>query len=160
MAGMSFFGDPFDTHAGWDEDNQIGILWKRLFAYLEHHPEAKRLLDGSQWYEVHLYGPLTNEKGLLEVFVGVEFDPARISELPAELSVKHLPAVQYAVFTLSGSQISGDWEKLIMDWMPGSGYESGGNYGLQLYDQRFKGVDHLDESVLDVYIPVKKFQSE
>ena len=35
LVGMSFYGDPFDTHAGWDEDNQIGLLWKRLFAFLQ-----------------------------------------------------------------------------------------------------------------------------
>lgn len=156
LAGMSFFGDPFDTHAGWDEDNQIGLLWKRLIAFLENHPEAKCLLNSSQWYEVHLYGPETNEKGVFEVFVGVDFELNRISELPAELLVKHLPATQYAVFTLNGNQISGDWEKLIMDWMPGSSYESNGNFGVQLYDERFKGVDRLDESVLDVYVPIKK----
>lgn len=158
MAGMSFFGDPFDTHAGWDEDNQIGLLWKRLYAYLENNSEVKRLLTSSQCYEVHLYGPETNEKGLFEVFVGMDFDLNRISELPAELLVKHLPATQYAVFSMSGNEISGDWEKQIMDWMLESGYESGGNFGIQLYDERFKGVDRLDESVLDVYIPIKKKQ--
>ncbi len=159
MAGMSFFGDPFDTHAGWDEDNQIGQLWKRLSAFLENHPEVKGLLNRSEWYEVHLYGPETNEKGLFEIFVGVDFDLNRISELPADLLLKHLPATQYAVFTLSGIQISSDWEKMVMDWMPEAGYESGGNFGLQLYDERFKGVNRMDESVLDVYIPIKKKQS-
>lgn len=156
MAGMSFFGDPFDTHAGWDEDNQIGLLWKRLSAFFENHPEMKSLFNNSEWYEVHLYGPETNEKGLFEVFVGVDFNLNQISELPAELLVKHLPATQYAVFTLSGNQISGDWEKMIMDWLPGSGYESSNNFGVQLYDERFEGVDRMDESVLDVYIPIKK----
>jgi predicted transcriptional regulator YdeE len=156
MTGMSFFGDPFNTHAGWDEDNQIGQLWKRLFTFLKNHPEGKRLLSRNEWYEVHLYGPETSEKGLFEVFVGVDFDIKVIAELPAELLIKHLPATQYAVFTLSGDQISSDWEKMIMEWLFASDYESNGNFGVQLYDERFKGMDRMDESILDVYVPIKK----
>ena len=34
LVGMSFYGDPFETSAGWMEENQIGRLWQRFMAYL------------------------------------------------------------------------------------------------------------------------------
>jgi len=39
--------------------------------------------------------------------------------------------------------------------MPGSGYQEAYKYQFQLLDRRFKGVQNLEESVLDVYVPVK-----
>jgi predicted transcriptional regulator YdeE len=67
-----------------------------------------------------------------------------------------LPACKYAVFTFRGEEIAGDWSAAIYaDWMPGSGYEQAHPYSFQLYDHRFKGVDSLADSVLDVYVPIK-----
>lgn len=28
LVGLSFFGDPFRTNAGWTEENEIGRLWR------------------------------------------------------------------------------------------------------------------------------------
>ena len=156
LAGMSFYGDPFDTHSGWDEDNQIGLLWKRLYAYIKNEPSIAYFLNSGNWYEVHIYSEETQSKGLFEVFVGVECETQRIAELPPQLLVKNLPETQYAVFTFKGEEISADWEKTLSDWMAGSGFESAGAYNFQFYDERFKGLERLDESVLDVYIPIKK----
>lgn len=158
LVGMSFFGDPFNTHAGWDEDNQIGLLWKRLLGYFQKHPEVAFLSQSRVWYEVHIYSEETREKGLFEVFVGVMCAPERLPELPPQLLVKNLPATQYAIFTFEGWQISSDWEKILENWLTGSEYQSSGTYNFQYYDERFKGLDRLEESVLDVYIPIKKKQ--
>jgi hypothetical protein len=38
LAGMSFFGDPFTSHAGWTEENEIGRLWQRFQAHVETQP--------------------------------------------------------------------------------------------------------------------------
>ena len=156
LAGMSFYGDPFDTHSGWDEDNQIGLLWKRLMAYFQKNPDLAYLLSARNWYEVHIYSDETQTRGLFEVFVGVECAPDQIATLPPQLLVKNLPETQYAVFTFQGEEISADWEKILSDWLTSSGYQSTGNYNFQFYDDRFKGLDHLAESVLDVYVPIKK----
>jgi len=156
LAGMSFYGDPFDTHSGWDEDNQIGLLWKRLFAYLEKEKSLGFLLQSKSCYEVHVYSEWTQTKGLFEVFVGMECERERLAELPPQLLVKNLPETQYAVFTFQGKEISSDWEKLLGEWMAASEFESGGTYNFQLYDERFKGLDRLEESALDVYIPIQK----
>lgn len=156
LIGMSFYGDPFDTHAGWDEDNQIGLLWKRFMGFLGKNQSISALLQATAFYEVHIAGEETNKKGLFEVFVGVEFGAEQIKSMPVELSVKNLPATQYAVFTFQGQEIITDWEKIIQDWLLTSGYQSDGSYNFQHYTGQFKGMDRLDESVLDVYTPIRK----
>ena len=80
----------------------------------------------------------------------------RLPELSPQLLVKNLPSTQYAIFTFEGEEISSDWEKILEDWMKASGYQSSGTYNFQYYDERFKGLDRISESVLDVYIPIKK----
>ena len=40
--------------------------------------------------------------------------------------------------------------------MSRSGYQRAYPYGFQRYDERFKGLDQIDESVLDVYVPIRK----
>ena len=156
LVGMSFYGDPFNLHGGWDEENQIGLLWKRFFAFLSQSPDLAFLLAEKHSYEVHIYTPETIAKGLFEVFVGLDLDISRLTEIPAELLIKHLPACQYAVFTFQGEEISADWEKLLSGWMQDSDFESAGAYNFQYYDARFKGLDRLAESMLDVYVPIKK----
>lgn len=153
---MSFYGDPFDNHAGWDEDNQIGLLWKRMMSFLKKDETFLSLSQTSAWYEVHIQSEETKVKGSFEVFVGVEFDLEKLAEMPAQLLVKNLPATQYAIFTFEGEEISSDWGKTLESWLSGSEYLSSGTYNFQYYDERFKGLDRINESVLDVYIPIKK----
>ena len=155
LVGFSFFGDPFATSAGWTEENEIGRLWSRFGAYVAHHSDRiKHIRDPEVGYEVHIWQEETAATGHFEVFVGVEV--ARLEDVPVELSVKLLPPATYAVFTLHGDQITSDWPKRIYsEWMPGSGYEVAHSFMFELYDRRFKGMDHLDESALDAYIPVK-----
>jgi predicted transcriptional regulator YdeE len=73
-----------------------------------------------------------------------------------DLLVKVLPATDYAVFTLEGEQIASDWHLEIDQWIKTAGYEHAHPYSFQYYDVRFKGLDRLAESQLDVYMPVAK----
>jgi len=157
LVGMSFYGDPFDSHSGWDEETQIGHLWKRFMRYLDQNPEIMLIFrQPGVAYEVHIYTDETNEKGLFEVFVGMEVDVQNIRNIPVELAVKTLPATSYALFTLTGQEINLDWEKILEEWLKTSGYHSPHAYNFQYYDERFKGVANLEGSVLDVYVPVEK----
>jgi AraC family transcriptional regulator len=157
LIGMSFYGDPFDTHTGWDEDNQIGLLWKRFMGYLAQNAVTLQNTCSDKYcYEIHIYNKETSSKGVFEVFVGVEWNPARITEIPVELSVKVLPLTRYAVFTFKGQEIVSDWEKVLEGWLATSGYESAYSYNFQCYDERFKGLDNLADSILEVYVPIKK----
>jgi len=154
LVGLSFFGNPFAVSGGWTEENEIGRLWNRFMAYLtQHRDRIKHVLSDTVMYEVHIEHPETRLSGEFEVFTGLEVE--RLEDVPVELSVKILPPVTYAVFTLQGQQIVSDWEKTIVsEWMSRSGYRNPYGYGFQLYDERFKGVQNIDESILDVYVPV------
>lgn len=155
LIGLSFFGDPFASSAGWTEENEIGRLWNRFMPYLMHDRyQIKHIVDTEVAYEVHLEHEETPIKGHYEVFVGVEV--AQLEDVPMELLVKILPPATYAMFTLKGRQIvSEDWTRVIGEWMTREGYERVYPYGFQYYDRRFKGLDRIEESELDVYVPVK-----
>ena len=155
LAGFSFFGDPFAASGGWTEENEIGRLWARFFAYLEQHsreipPTAVR--DTS--YELHITHDETSEKGHYEVFVGIHCPT--IEGLPPQLSVKVLPAGEYATATLRGPEITSDWaQRIYQEWLPEAGYGQVHDFMYELYDQRFKGLDQLEDSEVDIYIPIR-----
>jgi predicted transcriptional regulator YdeE len=154
LVGMSFFGDPFQASGAWTEDNAIGCLWQRFTDFLmakgssvRHGPHPDSMV------EAHIYTEEAMEVGEWEVFVGIEVE--RLESVPLELVVKVLPASTYAVFTVEGEEIGEDWSNQIYaEGLPGSGYKPSGSFAFQYYDERFKGVDNLTESVLDVYVPV------
>lgn len=155
LIGMSFYGDPFELHSGWDEENQIGVLWQRFMGYLAAHPEIVRApRPSAAMYEVHIYTKETRQKGLFEVFVGTACNLEALQDVPVELCAKVLPAARYAVFTFHGTEITSDWESMIQNWLASSGYRSALAFNFQYYDERFKGLDRLEESILDVYIPI------
>jgi predicted transcriptional regulator YdeE len=156
LAGMAFFGDPFAASGGWTEENEIGRLWQRFMAYLQHHDHPIPAIQNPEvCYELHIEHEATPEKGHYEVFVGVEV--ARLEGLPAQLSVKVLPPSSYAICTLKGEAITGDWSWQIYDeWLPASEYEPAHGYMFELYDERFKGLERLAESELDVYVPIRR----
>jgi predicted transcriptional regulator YdeE len=156
VVGMSFFGDPFSAASGWSEENEIGLLWKRFSAFYDQNPDAiKYIVDPGVMLEIHLWTEETEEKGLSEVFVGARVE--KLEDVPLGCVVKVLPATEYVVLTLVGKQITSDWGKLIyQDWMATSGYRSTHQYMIECYDERFKGLDRIQESVLDAYVPVEK----
>ena len=155
LVGFSFFGDPFSLSGGWTEENEIGRLWNRFLAYLSPHKDSiKHLRTDEVMYEVHISHDETASTGNHEVFVGLEVE--RLEGLPVELSVKVLPATTYAVFTLHGEEITSDWTRTILnEWLPEMGVQLAFPYSFQHYDRRFKGLDNIEESTLDVYVPVK-----
>jgi predicted transcriptional regulator YdeE len=156
LLGLGFFGDPFRISDGWTEENEIGRLWHRFMAVLAARQDC--VAQGSRagiFYEVHIQHEETAQTGEYEVFTGFEVD--RLENVPVEMSVKVLPPATYAVFTLRGEEITSDWHQLIYtEWMQASGYRSAHPFGFQRYDERFKGVDRIPESVLEVYVPIAR----
>lgn len=157
LAGVSFFGDPFAESGGWTEENEIGRLWERFFETAAgtglacEDPE-----DASPILEVHVEGPESAAKGHREVFIGVKIDT--LDEVPVEMLVKVLPAATYAVFTFRGARITSDWSQMVTQWMLEEGYRSAYPFGFQLYDSRFAGLDQIESSEIDVYIPVVRLE--
>lgn len=153
LVGMSFYGDPFDSSGEWMEENHIGRTWKRLMACLTQHGEAiQHQVSPGVAYEVHIYGEETMTEGRFEVFVGVAVE--RLDALPVNVVAKILPATQYAVFTFEGEAILSDWVMHIDQWLMQAGLERAHLYSVQYYDERFKGMDRIAESTLEVWMPV------
>lgn len=143
LAGLSFFGDPFHTHAGWTEDNEIGRLWKRLM--------NSKKQSHTTMYEVHLQHEDTALTGEFEVFVGYEISD--LHKTPPDLCLKILPASLYAVFTFKGDELYQD-KSVVDQWLKKAGYKTSHTYFMQRFDERFKGVDQLVISELDFLVPI------
>jgi predicted transcriptional regulator YdeE len=156
LVGLGFFGDPFRIRGGWSEENEIGRLWSRFMAILEARREGiKHVNDSAVFYEVHIQHEGTAQSGEFEIFVGLEV--AEVEDVPVELCAKVLPDATYAVFTLQGEEITSDWHHIIYtQWMAESGYRSAHPFGFQRYDERFKGLDRIPDSMLDVYVPISR----
>ena len=150
LAGFSFFGDPFHSHAGWTETNEIGRLWQRLYAFWQ---ASESQTPPAVVYEVHVQTNETATTGEFEVFTGYEANS--VEGLPYELCLKVLPETEYAIFRLKGAQILQD-EPIIDDWLRANPYRIAHPFFIQRYDQRFKGLDRLEESELDFLVPVRR----
>lgn len=154
LVGFDFFGDPFRSYGGWSEENEIGRLWARWMTYLAQRPALPPLSAPDVMYEVHIYPPEMLQTGEFEVFVGVEV--VALEALPPDVVAKMLPGGRYAVFTLAGSEIVSDWTwQLDHEWLPALGAQRCPTFSIQRYDARFKGMQAVDESELDVYIPLQ-----
>jgi AraC family transcriptional regulator len=158
LLGVNFFGDPFSM-SGWTEGNEIHRLWQRFEGFFAQHVERiKNIKNPGVGYEVWSSDEETAVKGLFDIFVGIEIES--LDDVPVELLVKVLPPTQYAVFTFQGEEITSDWpRKIYQEWLPNSGYEAAHQYNFQYYDERFKGIDQIDESIIDVYMPVKRVEA-
>ena len=159
LAGLSFFGDPFSQASSWDEENEIGRLWNRFYSILERSQDTiKYKKDESRFIEIHLYHNNTFDTGEYEIFCGIVVE--KLVDIPLEFVIKILPITEYAIFTIKGKKITEmDWYKNIFDdWLPQVGYEPRFQYSFQSYDERFKGLNDLENSELDFYFPVKKIQ--
>jgi len=153
LAGLSFYGDPFTSHAGWTEENEIGRLWIRLGRYLEGvdapMPEVT--------YEVHLRGAESPLTGEFEVFAGYPVPgpgAAGPGEVAVELVARTLPAGEYVEIELRGADIVEE-NPVLAEWFSESGYREGGPFIVLRYDERFLGTDRLDESVVTFLMPVR-----
>jgi AraC family transcriptional regulator len=154
LVGFSFFGDPFAMSGDWTEENEIGRLWKRFDKYMENNGSRIKYIKRSLGLELHIEHEETAAKGIYEVFVGMEVE--KLEDMPVQVLIKILPPTSYAVFTFKGKQITSDWPRMIHhEWMQQSKYQAAYKYEFQLYDERFKGLQNIDESEIDVYIPVK-----
>lgn len=160
LAGFNFFGDPFRSSSGWTEKNEIGRTWQRLMAYLHEPASALPPLKKGCSYEMHILHPESLKTGEFEVFVGLELienkqqDTVPVLHLPVEMCVKILPPSTYAVFELEGEEIKTDWQQFMQQWMVSAGYTQAHPFSFQRYDERFKGLDQIKESTIDVFIPV------
>ena len=155
ILGMVYYGDPFKDPGASPEENQIGRLWGRFNTYWDSHRSAfKHEVNPKVAWELHITTDEYEETKEYYVMVGVEV--SKIEDNPAPIFAKVLPAGQYAVFTLKGDQMTGNWGAVIYEeWLPTSDYEEAYPCTIERYDEeRFNGWGAADSQV-DIWVPVK-----
>lgn len=154
LGGVSFYGDPFRQKGGWDSDNEIGKTCMRYAEFISENPERPYSANKPYFYEIHIYSRETADKGYFEVFAGEE---VTTPELPVYLCTKFISASNYLKVTLTGTEITQDWwKKLDDEILPKYGVKRNDGFILQAYDERFKGMEQIEASEIDAYIPVEK----
>ncbi len=125
-------------------DIDIHGLWN---VYMQSEPRIRNRIDGS-WYELHV--GITQGNGIYSVIAGAEVKEA--GELPVEISLKVVPAGQYAHFVHCMKDGGyGDAFAEVDAWVKQSGTKVK-DFGLQLYDRDFDPEN--ESSVLHIYIPI------
>ena len=155
IVGMVYYGNPFKDTAAAPEQNEIGKLWTRFNAYWDAHRKAfKHEVNEKVGWELHIGTDEYEQTKEYFVMTGVEV--SQIEDLPAPIFAKVLPAGQYAVFTLKGEQMTGNWGKAIYEeWLPSSAYEEAYSCTIERYDEdRFKGWGDPGSEV-EIWVPVR-----
>ena len=125
-------------------DIDIHSLWE---VYMQSEPQIPNRVEGS-WYEVHVLSERGN--GIYSVIAGAEV--TEVGELPIEVSLRVVPAGQYAHFAhcmRDGGY--GDAFAKVEAWVRESGTEVE-DFGLQHYDRDFDPAS--EDSVLHIYMPL------
>lgn len=154
LVGMSFYGDPFASASDWSTENEIGLLWKRFISYTDASggmlPDT---VNESVGYEVHIREEADELTGAYEVFIGVEV--STFDRMPLGCVGKVFRAREYACFTLIGPEITSDWHAtVIQPWLEKTGAVVSAAYTMEVYDERFKGMDQLATSEIEVHVPI------
>jgi len=157
LAGVSYYGPM--TGEGWSKDNPIGQLWTRFVEFWNARAGLLegRMVDRDTHYEVHIWNQeVFDETGVFRTFVGVEVES--LDGLPLELEGKCLPATRYAKVTARGEEIK-TWESRWTEVLPPEKNKlakyDGLEYLIQCYDERFKGLENIPESEMDILVPLE-----
>ncbi len=159
LLGMEYYGTINDVS---DENNEINDLWGRFsdFCKLNWELIEDKVINEKYSYEMHIWKEEAfKESGAFRTFIGV--DVKDFDYIPIDLTAKVIPASTYVNFKLRGQEIN-EWEDLVYNqWLPDSDYYlrmvNGYLYDYQRYDEEeFKGVENLEDSELDVYVPIFK----
>ena len=154
LAGVDFYGNPYQEAGGWSQQNAIGQLWNKFNSFYTKKKDSIKHLKSESGYEVWIDFEGEEDSKNDYIFVGLEVK--MLDELPLELVARILPETNYAVFTLKGAEIKSNWPpKILSEWLPEAGLEQSFSFIMEYYDtQRFKGLDDPN-SELDIYVPVK-----
>ena len=155
VVGMVYYGNPFHTEGATPEENEVGKLWTRFNTYWDGHREAfKHEVDVDVAWELHIVTDEYEQTKEYAVMVGVQV--SEIEDLPAPIFCKVLPAGQYAVFSLRGEEMNGNWGRTIYDeWLPASPYEEAISCTLERYDAKCFKAWGDPESEVEIWVPIK-----
>ncbi len=144
LVGLPYYGDP--------SGGTFGQAWER---FMQSQPEVTARVNPTVAYGVEVYGPEFMQEHKWTYFPSVEVSSLADLPVPSGLFAKTLPAAKYAVFHVKGglAKIGEVFRYAYDEWLPASQYEAAYPYDFESYGEDFKG--DVDESEMDVYIPVK-----
>ncbi len=164
MVGLNYHGSITENSVAFEE--RVEDLWRRLSEFFIARWDSieSAVINPDLSYEIQVWNEEElEESGLMNVFIGVEFKD--LEDIPVQLVGKVLPGGKYLSFTLEGEEIQGWEEYLLQEWFPKS------DYWLRTFDDqlfhvqcfhedKFKGIDNLEESELKVLVPVEEIDQE
>ncbi len=138
----------------------IDSLWNSLARFCKNRWNSieDSVVDPNFSYEIQAWNDdELKEEGRFYVFVGVELED--LTSLPLELSGKVLPPSKYISFELKGDEIRTWEEDILQDWFPRDDYwiRYFEDYMFHIqcfHEERFKGIENLEDSKLKVLVPV------
>ncbi len=157
------YGIQTDAADGYLRD--IGAYWEQYEGEnLENKMYAQ--LQPPRHGEVGLCVPAAQGSGITYLFGVIVEDFARVTP---DMMTAQVPAAEYAVFTTRpvdltqeapegedplGLAVKELWKQIFEEWFPGSGYQyDDSKLDFEFYDER---CHHLPNSVMDIYVPVKR----
>lgn len=155
IMGLDFYGDPFSIAGEWSQDNSIGLLWKMFHKRLQKSVyKSNTNVDHSLYCELHQFDEDFKLNGHYGLMVGVGLKA--LDEIPSDFVMKTLAENTYLELELQGHDITSDYYELakecLLDYPE---YQVDPSYMIQLYDDRFKGMDRVEESIITAWLPLK-----
>lgn len=74
LAGMDFFGNPFERAGEWSEQNEIGRLWHRFMSFYKKKKEEIKGVVSRGGYELWIDLDVEKDPKDKYIFVGVEVE--------------------------------------------------------------------------------------
>ncbi|MBI1298892.1 MerR family transcriptional regulator [bacterium] len=145
VVGLPFTGFISSApYADGENNNEIGKVWDVFNARYEEVPNITGPTCG-------LCFAMPNDKEPWYI-AGVEV--SQVTNLPAGMISKHVPAQRYAVFPCTLKTISDTYRYITEEWQQKSGYEHAESPDFEYYDEPFDPVSPQDMK-LKVYWPIK-----
>ncbi len=164
IAGLNYHGSITENGVAFEE--RVEDLWRKLSEFCMNKWDSieESVINPKLSYEVQVWNEQElEESGRMDVFVGLEFED--LESIPLPLVGKVLPGGKYISFVLQGEEIEGWEEYLLQEWFPESDYwlrsfEDQLFHVQCFHEDKFRGVENIEESELEVLIPVEEIDRE
>lgn len=133
-------------YVGENANNEIKEMWGD---FNRRYTEIKNIVNDSAAYGLCYDHPAAR----LEYIAG--FQVTSLEDIPNGMVGKEVPAQTYVVFPCQGLENIGKvYQKIIHEWLPESGYVTGGGPDFEYYDEEFD--PQSETGTLYIYFPIKK----
>lgn len=164
LVGLNYHGSITENDVAFEE--RVEDMWRRLSEFCMNRWDAieEKVVDPDISYEIQVWNEEElDQSGRMDIFVGLK--TKNLENIPLQFVAKVLPEGKYLSFTLEGEEIQGWEEYILQEWFPESDYWPR-TFGDRLFhvqcfhEEKFKGVENIEESELEVLIPAMEIDQE